>query len=284
MQGKWIVVGMLHSLVIDGRYPPSIRKNFGLILFDEVHRLGADTFVRVCEMFPALLRMGLSATPDRSDGKEAGFQAHIGPILVKTEHMPLKFKVLRYYTDWQCPRRREKVGRKIVTVRIRHTAGKVGHILPSICNHDRTNKKMVSWIKKSYDKGRFIIFFSDRKDHLELIMNMSAAVGVKRKDMSYYVGGMKKDDREKAKGKRILFATPGMMKEGTNIPWFDTMILGSPRSDVKQMVGRILREYPDKNMPVVFDRIDKDSGVFLGYSKSRMEFYKSMDADVKTIL
>ena len=36
-------------------------------------------------MFPALLRLGLSATPYRADGKELLIQAHIGPMRAKTE-------------------------------------------------------------------------------------------------------------------------------------------------------------------------------------------------------
>lgn len=278
-KGKKVVIAMLHSLCIEGRYPASIRKYFGFVIYDEVHRLGAEEFSKVCGMFSALLRLGLSATPNRADGKEALFQAHIGPVRVQSLAKPMKFKVLRFYTDWKCPRHKKKG--KIV--RVKHSAARIGHILPSIIKDDFTNKRMANMLKKCYDKGRFIIFFSDRKEHLDMMMELANEAGIKYRDMAYYVGGMKKYDREQAKGKRILFATYMMMKEGTDIPWFDTIIFGTPRSDIEQAAGRILREYPDKVMPIMFDRIDKDSAVFLGYSQRRGEYYARMGAEVKNL-
>ena len=55
-------------------------------------------------MFPALLRLGLSATVERADGKEMLIQAHIGPMRAKTEAQLMVPKVLRFESDWQCPR------------------------------------------------------------------------------------------------------------------------------------------------------------------------------------
>ena len=55
-------------------------------------------------MFPAKWRLGLSATPDRADGKELVVYSHIGPIRAKTEAQLMVPKVLRFTSAWQCPR------------------------------------------------------------------------------------------------------------------------------------------------------------------------------------
>jgi len=95
VQGTKFCVAMIHSLSKDGRYPDWIAKGFGLIIFDECHRVPAEQFQEVVFMFPALLRLGLSATPKRSDGKDLLVQAHIGPLRAKTDAQEMVPKALR---------------------------------------------------------------------------------------------------------------------------------------------------------------------------------------------
>ena len=53
VQGTDFCVAMIHSLSKDGKYPEWITKGFGLIIYDEVHRLPAEQFSVVADMFPA---------------------------------------------------------------------------------------------------------------------------------------------------------------------------------------------------------------------------------------
>jgi len=62
-QGCDFVVAMIHSLVCR-EYEPEFYRYFGMLVLDEVHRLGADYFVQVCAKFPAARRLGLSVGPD----------------------------------------------------------------------------------------------------------------------------------------------------------------------------------------------------------------------------
>ena len=60
-----------------------------------------------------------------------------------------------------------------------------------------------------------------------------------------------------------------------DIPKLNTVILASPKTDVEQSVGRILRQKKqdrEKN-PLIVDIIDKFS-TFIGQSKKRITFYK----------
>ena len=96
VHGTDFVVAMIHSLSKDGKYPDWITKGFGLVIFDECHRVPAEHFSDVVDMFPASCALGLSATPDRADGKELLIYAHIGPIRAKTEAQLMVPKVLRF--------------------------------------------------------------------------------------------------------------------------------------------------------------------------------------------
>jgi superfamily II DNA or RNA helicase len=51
---------------------------FGLIIFDEVHHLPAESFKQIAEMFAAPFRMGLTATYERDDGLHSELNRLIG--------------------------------------------------------------------------------------------------------------------------------------------------------------------------------------------------------------
>jgi superfamily II DNA or RNA helicase len=49
-------------------HAPRLGNKFGLIIFDEVHHLPAESYKYIAEMFAAPFRMGLTATYEREDG------------------------------------------------------------------------------------------------------------------------------------------------------------------------------------------------------------------------
>lgn len=282
--GKNIVIGMLHSLVIPGRYPSWLNTYFGLVIADEVHRLGAETFSRAAGMFTAKLRMGLSATPERQDGKEVVFYSHIGPVLVKTIEKPMSPKVLRYTTTWECPRvvRRDPMTGIRRIVRLPHSPGRLTNIVQHIARDHSRNLLICKLIMSCYQKGRKLVVFTDLLEHItQLKLMLTMGNKIKESEIGIYVGGMNSKQRDKASICPIMFATYKMMGEGTNIPWLDACILATPRSEVEQIVGRILREYPDKKRPVVMDLVDSDSPVLSGYAKARLRFFVKLNAEVK---
>jgi len=109
--GKPIVIAMVHSVCKDGRYPSWIYKEFGLVVIDEVHRMGAETFGEAIWMFPAKLRLGLSASPNRKDGKDILFKSHIGPVRVRSDAYPLIPKVMTFTHQSKMPKMAVQAGR-----------------------------------------------------------------------------------------------------------------------------------------------------------------------------
>ncbi|WP_162742352.1 DEAD/DEAH box helicase [Nitratireductor sp. OM-1] len=288
--GTKFVVAMIHSLSKDGKYPDWITEDFGLVIFDECHRVPADQFQTVVDMFPAKLRLGLSASIDRSDGKEQLVYAHIGPVRARTEAELMVPKVLRFTSNWNCPRvlrENEETGEKEV-IRLPHQPGKTTHLEKMLAADPERNYLLAELTNSAFEKGRKLVVFSTLHDHLRSIHRLcSKEFKISGRNMGFYLGATTKADkehREREKVKPILFTTYAMMGEGTSIDWLDTCILAMPRAAPLQAVGRIRREYPDKKEPVVMDVIDADSPVFLAYSNSRAKWYSSIGAEVKDML
>ena len=98
--------------------------------------------------------------------------------------------------------------------------------------------------------------------------------------MGLYVGGLKKAEREKAKKAQALFATYQMGDTGTNIPELDTVLLATPRANVKQTVGRGLRKLPGKATPVVIDLVDTDSPTLVSWARKRESMYRGINGEI----
>ncbi|HVS40584.1 MAG TPA: DEAD/DEAH box helicase family protein, partial [Gemmataceae bacterium] len=58
---------------------------FGLIVFDECHHLPGPTYLQAASGSIAPYRLGLTATPERTDGQEGMLDALIGPIVYRRE-------------------------------------------------------------------------------------------------------------------------------------------------------------------------------------------------------
>lgn len=284
--GTKFVVAMVQSLSKDGKYPDWITHDFGLVIFDECHRMPADQFSSVVDMFPAMLRLGLSATPERADGKDMMLYAHIGPIRAKTEAQLMVPKALLFKSAWECPRVMRtdpETGAKRV-VRLPHQPGKTAHIEKILAADPVRNHLLAELIYGAHEKNRQVVLFSTLHDHLRTLHRaIHEHFGISGRKMGFYLGAQtraEKEQREREKVKPILLTTFQMMSEGTSLDWLDTCILGMPRSNVVQPVGRIRREYPDKAPPVVMDVQDHDSPVFSGYAGSRRNWYESIGCKI----
>ena len=217
---------------------------------------------------PAKLRLGLSATPDRKDGREGVIHAHIGPVRVKSEAAPMTPRVITRKSPWQVPMTKitdKKTGKASVGP-VPHSPGKCGHIINMLAKHHARNTLLSKFIFTAFQKGRHILVQSDRIEHLEALASMAMAYGIHPSKVGFYARGLSKGEREVVKTKQLIFATYQMTAEATDIPRLDTLVMATPKSDVRQIVGRILRPHKDKAEPLVLDIIDFSSNVFSSIS------------------
>jgi superfamily II DNA or RNA helicase len=284
--GKKVVIAMVQSLSKDGRYPPHVFQDFGLVVYDECHRIGADHFALSGFRIPAKLRLGISATPDRKDGKGEVFRAHIGPVLVSTNATPMTPRVIARRSPWEIPyvRRRQRDG-TFGMVQMPHQGGKDAHVIRLLSKHFGRNRMIAEFVVAAYKKGRTILVQSDLLDHLDLLGELLTSHGVPPGDMGFYVGGRSQAELNMVKGtKRVILSTYKMTSEATDIPAADTLVMCTPRGDIRQIAGRILRWLPDKKEPVIFDIFDDTSSVYNGYWGARKKWYASIGAKVDLIV
>jgi superfamily II DNA or RNA helicase len=90
--------------------------------------------------------------------------------------------------------------------------------------------------------------------------------------IGYYLGGMKEEKLKESESKQIILATYAMASEGLDIKTLTTLLMSTPKSDVCQSVGRILRSKHET--PMVIDIVDNHT-LFQNQYKKRCTYYKS---------
>jgi superfamily II DNA or RNA helicase len=123
------------------------------------------------------------------------------------------------------------------------------------------------------EPSRKVIILSDRRQHLE---NLGASFKQLGRLCGNYFGGMKNEELKTSENAQIILGTFCMVSEGFDCKSLDTLVLASPKSDVVQSVGRILREEASKrhHTPTVIDIMDAFS-IFERQSQKRLKYYKT---------
>lgn len=70
---------------------------FGLIVFDECHHLPGESYALSAKLCLAPFRLGLTATPERSDGRDDELTGLIGPVLYRRDIRELSGEYLAEY-------------------------------------------------------------------------------------------------------------------------------------------------------------------------------------------
>lgn len=263
-----VAIGMIHSLAGEREYPPELYSWAGLIVPDEVHVLGAETWAAVAPRFNARWRLGLSATPRRSDGADDAFWLHIGKVLHVGKRGVMQGKVRRVWTDWAPVAKQGQssaelpdfvVTRKMIASRFR-------------------NEQILDQLLLAMDAGRKILVFSGRRKHLETLHEM--LLGTRPGSRAdFYVGGRKQKELDEAEEAQVIWSTYKMAKEALDIPEVDTEFIATPVYDVEQAYYRAVRKVQDKLQPVIVDFIDsQEVEWFRRLWKARERFYKKMKA------
>lgn len=244
--GKHIVLGMVHSLA-SRDYGEDFYKYFGLVLTDECHRIGAETWSVVPPKFYAKYRVGVTATPRRKDGAEDVFRYHFGDVIFKAKEQRLKPKIRKVWTTFE----------------LKHTGSFNPNlatrslVLKFMCTNTLRNKLIIEQVIEAVKAGRKCLVLSERLKHLsdlefDLIKMWPSSEGP-APTMDHYVGGREDEELDKAAKAQVIFATVQFASEGLDIPAIDTLFLTTPIGDAEQAVGRILRPHPDKKPPIVVD-------------------------------
>lgn len=259
-----ISIAMIQTLAAQkDKLPEGFWNSFGLIITDEVHRIGAPKWNDIVPKFSASYRLGVSATPRRKDGMEPVFFSHIGMVLHESKVKRVTPKLRRIYTSFQIPQTHKFIPNRAGDEVLKRW----------LVKSPERNQLIINELVMACRAGRKIIVLSERRKHLEILKEMFDAVKPAGKETAFYIGGMKRFELEAAESADLIFSSYQMTSEAFDVPELDTAFLVSPLSDVEQSVGRIMREYGDKKPAVVTDFIDDAIPRFSSMWNRRREFY-----------
>jgi superfamily II DNA or RNA helicase len=94
--------------------------------------------------------------------------------------------------------------------------------------------------------------------------------------VGYYVGGMKEAELKKSEKKQIMLSSFSMCSEGLDVPTLNAEFLITPKTDIVQTVGRILRAKHKFSHPIIYDFVDTHD-VFQRQWLKRKAYYKKQN-------
>jgi len=279
VDGKDFVVASLQSLAMRD-YDINIFKEFGLVIIDEVHHLGAEVFCRAFQKLNVSKILGLSATLNRKDGMRKVFEYYIGKSvykLIKKDEVNVNVEIHKYFDP------NVEYSRNLLLWN-----GKPNNtgMISNICSFVPRNNYIIDVLKRvlKEEPDRKVLILSERRNQLTALEELIDVFNISD-DVGYYVGGMSQKTLDESAKKNIIMATYQMAAEGMNIPSLNTVIFASPISDIQQSVGRILREKPSerKYIPLIIDIWDEFS-IFTRKGYTRIKYYKSNNYTMKNYI
>jgi len=269
IENKDIVIGMLQSLSMKD-YDSAIFLDFGFTIYDECHHISAEVFSKV--LFKAVTKyaLGLSATMDRQDGLTKVFKMFIGDVEAQWKRGAQKNVVVKAieYTNNDA----------LYSKNLLNRMGQNDYVqmIGKICTFEPRTEFILSVVEDAWktSPGEQIMIIGARKNQLICIHD-----SIKKKGFAtvgYYMGGMKETELKISEGKNIIVATYKMAEEGLDIKTLTTIIMTTPKKDVRQAVGRILRTSGEK---LVIDIIDQHV-IFSRHWDQRRRWYNNQEFNI----
>ena len=268
-----IVIAMIQSLSMK-EYPKGTFAGFGLTIVDECHHIASEVFVQAFQKITSKHMLGLSATPDRKDGLMYVIEWFLGPILYQSDSgdkVDAKVHVEVY--------RHEPADidfNKILynNQGVMNVAGMVNKLAAFAPRTELIAQILKDILAETPD--RQILVLSDRVQHCKDILALldsdpdtgNACI------LAQTVAASKR--AEFCASKKILIATYAMCKEGFDVATLNTLVMATPRPDIDQIVGRILRTEKAKRSidPLIVDIVDS---TFRRQFQARLKLYKERD-------
>lgn len=271
IENKDIVLAMLQTLCSKD-YAPTMFQCFGLTIIDEVHHMGAEVFSQAFGKVVTHYTLGLSATMNRKDGLSKVFKMYLGDVIHTEKRDTSSLDVLVNVIDYS----HEAPDYNKVKLDWRGNV-QYSSMITTLCSFQPRSDFIVSLIHVllQTETNEQIMVLAHNKNLLTYIHDALKENGT---SVGYYVGGMKEADLKISETKKVVIATYSMASEGLDIKTLTTLILATPKTDIVQSVGRILRQKHEQ--PLVVDIVDSHD-VFKRQFLQRRRFYNKQNYTIK---
>lgn len=239
------------------RFAKAIEGKFGLVIVDEVHGANAARYAQFVSHVDAPMRLGLSATPGRKDGRDRIMQFTVGPITARTRTTTLlptihaafsKSMPKTNYSSWS-------------------------PAMAWVAQDKVRNQEIVDLVFKDLKEGhRSIIVPVNYKAHMTLLVDMINKEAEKRgmpRDLAVALHA--KADRQKVlqranslKRRTVTVAIMSIVKQGVDVKACSSVIVVIPMSATqgvgaptfRQLSYRCATPFVGKNAPKVTLLVD----------------------------
>jgi hypothetical protein len=269
IDNKDIVMGMLQSLSMK-EYSDTIFKSFGLTIIDEVHHISSEVFS--CALFKIVTKymLGLSATMNRKDGTTEVFKMFLGDIIYKGKREEEHNVTVR---SFEYSNNDEDFSEVKTDYR-----GNIQYstMISKLCTFNRRTEYILEIIKLMFEENenQQMMILAHNKNILKYLYDAISHRQLANGSVGYYIGGMKEAALKETEGKKIVIATYSMAAEALDIKTLTTLLMATPKTDIEQAVGRILRE--KHGNPIVIDIVDQHLP-FRNQWRKRKVFYKKQN-------
>ena len=267
-----IDIAVMQSLSRGGEVK-SLVENYGHVIVDECHHVGAASFDALLKRVKAKFVLGLTATPIRRDGQQPIIFMQCGPIrhtAAKAASAPHDLDVVQLTLHKPIPLTPDAPIQDV----FRHIANDV----------ERTNA-IAAAIEHAYAQGRKVLVLTERNDHLAAIQT---ALADKVPPLFVLHGRMSTKQRATLiaqlgslppEAAHVLLATGKLVGEGFDHPPLDTLVLAMPiswKGTLQQYAGRLHREHATKTDVRIIDFVDVGHPALLRMWGRRQSGYRAM--------
>lgn len=272
-----IDIAVMQSLSRQGEVDPLV-ENYGLVIVDECHHVGAVSFDAILKRVRAKFVLGLTATPIRRDGQQPIIFMQCGPIqhtAVQPTGAPSDLVVTPHFRD--------------VRIDSPTNAG-IQDVFRHLANDPTRTEAIAAEIHDAFQQGRKVLVLTERTDHLDAIR---VALNGGMPEPFVLHGRMSRKQRTALittlnalppDAPRVLLATGKLVGEGFDHPPLDTLVLAMPvswKGTLQQYAGRLHREHTSKTSVRIIDFVDTGHPALLRMWDKRQRGYRAMSYRVE---
>ena len=240
---------------------------FDYLIIDKAHHAAADTYQKVLAFCRPRFTLGLTATPERPDGRS------ILEIFRNTAHkLDIQTAVeLGELTPVRCIRIRTNID--LTKVRFNSVRYNIRDLETKIYVPERNRLIVDTWLR--YARGRRTVVFCASVWHAKEIAALFQEAGV---PAAAVAGDMKRAERERFQEKFVsrelqVLCACDLLNEGWDCPEIEVLFMARPtmsRVLYTQQLGRGMRLYEGKESLMVFDFVDNASQYNMPMSLHRL--------------
>ncbi|MCB1570087.1 MAG: DEAD/DEAH box helicase [Xanthomonadales bacterium] len=267
-----IDIAVMQSVSRQGEINPLV-EDYGQIIVDECHHVGAVSFDAILRRTKARYLLGLTATPIRRDGQQPIIFMQCGPIRHRASTpagAPRELEVTPYFRD--------------APIDLPTDAG-IQEVFRHLATNAARTQVIASAVRESIASGRKVLLLTERTEHLDAIrLALTDLVPSPR----LLHGRMSKKQRAAfatelnalaPDAPRVLLATGKLVGEGFDHPALDTLVLAMPvswKGTLQQYAGRLHREHAGKTGVRIIDVVDTGHPALLRMWDKRQRGYRAM--------